>query len=150
MRYRHPVAALFGILAVTAVTGVVFALKPYAPVLSLGVLSGFFDQNGEFANLTTGLGEPQAQQVLPCDLNFTGKDFLVCSSLSDALQLVFSGGTQLLQNLVKRPGGQSLFGSLLHGAQRTQSHFDQTQQLLAKDYPFTAKMLFSPHKAGAK
>jgi hypothetical protein len=118
--------------------------------IGLGVLASFFDQDGEFANLTAGLGAAQSQQVLPCTLDFSGKDFLVCNTLSQALQQFFSGGTGLLQGLVKRPGGQGIFGSLLAGAQRAQSQLNATAQTLAKQYPLTAKFLLAPHHGGLK
>jgi two-component system sensor histidine kinase KdpD len=41
VRVRSLTAPVFGVAAVAAVTGIVFALKPYAPVLSLGVLYVF-------------------------------------------------------------------------------------------------------------
>jgi phospholipid/cholesterol/gamma-HCH transport system substrate-binding protein len=118
--------------------------------IGLSTLADFFDSNGELANLTAGLGEEQAQQFLPCSLNFAGKDFLVCSSLSQALQLFFTGGTSLLQGLVKRPGGQAIYGGLLSTAQRAENQLNATKDALAKLSPLTAKYLFKPNHGGVK
>jgi virulence factor Mce-like protein len=114
--------------------------------VGLGVLTNFFNSDGEFANLTAGLEEPNATQFLPCRLDFSGADFLVCSSLSDTLQMFFSGGTNLLQSLVKKPGGSSLYGPILQGAQNVQTHLNGVKVALAKLLPNSAKFLFGGAK----
>lgn len=112
-------------------------------------LIGFFDQDGHFANLTAGLGEANAQQVLPCSLDFSQKDLVVCNTLSAALQQFFTGGTSLLQGLIAKPGGQALTGALT-GAERVQSRLQQAEQSLRKQYPLTARYLLQPNHGGLK
>ncbi|MHB8690285.1 MAG: MlaD family protein [Solirubrobacteraceae bacterium] len=114
--------------------------------VGLGVLTNFFNSDGELANLTAGLEVPNAAQVLPCSLNFAGADFLVCSSLSDTLQMFFSGGTSLLQSLAKKPGSSSLYGPILQGAQKVESHLTGVKAALARLLPNSAKFLFGGAK----
>ena len=121
--------------------------------IGLGVLSDFFNQDGELANLTAGLEEvTNTQQFLPCTFDFNpgSTDFLVCQSLSDALQTFFSGGTDLLKNLTSKPGGQAVYGSMLKGAQRVEGQLSGVQQTLTKVAPSVAKFLFDSNHGGVK
>jgi ABC-type transporter Mla subunit MlaD len=113
--------------------------------VGLGTLSAWYNSGGELANLTAGIEEPTATELLPCTLDFSHLDAVVCSSLSNALQEFFSGGTSLLQGLVKKPGGASIYGPILKGAQRVQGQLNGAEQALAKLAPATARALFSRH-----
>ena len=109
----------------------------------LGTLADFFDGNGELANLTLGLGAPNdTGGVLPCSLDFTGTDLIVCNSLSQTLATLFTGGTSLLGSLVNRPGGQALYGQLMKTAQTLESKLAGTNQALARVAPKVASYLF--------
>jgi virulence factor Mce-like protein len=111
--------------------------------VGLGTLASFFDGNGELANLTLGLGAANdTGGVLPCSLDFTGTDLIVCNSLSQTLATLFTGGTSLLGSLVRRPGGQAVYGPLLKTAQTLESKLAGTKQALAKVAPKVAGYLF--------
>lgn len=114
-------------------------------LVGIGALSGFFNQDGEFANLTLGLEEPQSAQILPCTEDFSGRDFLVCSTLSQALATFMSGGTSVLQSLSRRPGGANIFGPLIPKAAHILSQFDATRNQLLAKVPALAKWLLSPN-----
>jgi ABC-type transporter Mla subunit MlaD len=121
--------------------------------VGLGVLTDFFNQDGELANLTAGLEEPtNTQQFLPCTFDFNpgSTDFLVCQSLSDSLQTFFSGGTDLLKSLVGKPGGQAVYGNLLKGAERVQGQLGGVEQTLTKLAPNVAKFLFDKNHGGVQ
>jgi hypothetical protein len=89
------------------------------PVLTaFASLSAGYDRDGDFANLTLGLGNQNAQNVLPCSTNFANgsTDFLVCESLSTALSTVFGAGTSLLGNLLPHGQAAGALASILnHG-----------------------------------
>ena len=119
-------------------------------VVGVGTLSNFFDQNGNFANLTAGLGDYQSQQVLPCQLDFTGTDYLVCESLSQALADVFGGGSSLLQSLAARPGGADIFGPLLSRAKQLEAQFAATRRALAAKAPAVGRLLFAAHQGSRR
>jgi len=117
--------------------------------VGIGTLASFFDQNGNFANLTAGLGNYQSQQLLPCQVNFAGTDLLVCQSLSQALGNFFGGGTTLLSQLASKPGAAPVYSPLLSKAKDLESAFAGTQKALAKVRPGLANLLFRSH-GGAK
>jgi phospholipid/cholesterol/gamma-HCH transport system substrate-binding protein len=118
-------------------------------LVNLGNLAGFFDSNGNEANLTLGMGAANdVGGLLPCGLNFTGTDLIVCNSLSDSLAALFTGGTSLLSSLVKLPGGQAIYGPYLKKAHTIESRLGATQQALAKVAPKVANFLFKKHGAG--
>jgi phospholipid/cholesterol/gamma-HCH transport system substrate-binding protein len=113
------------------------------PVLTdLGGLAGYFDSDGHVAQLTLGLSDPQSVGLLPCTEDFSGKDFLVCDSLSTALGTVLGGGTSLLQSLLKRPGAAAIYAPLLSAAQRRQAAMVAADHGLASKFPALAKRLF--------
>jgi ABC-type transporter Mla subunit MlaD len=111
-----------------------------------GNWAGFFDQDGNVADFVVGLEDIQAPQLLPCSLDFSGEDFLVCSSLSDALQEFFTGGTSLLQSLSRRPGAASLYAPLLARAQKIQTQFAQVRSSITSKFPALAKFLYDSHR----
>lgn len=119
-------------------------------ITNLGSLASFIDGDGGMANLTLGLGAANdTGGVLPCTLDFTGTDLLVCNTLSQSLGELFTGGTSLLSSLGLRPGGQSTYGPLLKTARTLQSHLDATQRALRAKAPAVASYLFQPnHGAG--
>jgi phospholipid/cholesterol/gamma-HCH transport system substrate-binding protein len=118
-------------------------------LVSLGNLAGFFDNNGELANLTLGLGAANdVGGTLPCGLDFTGTDLIVCNSLSQTLATLFTGGTSLLGSLIRRPGGQAVYGGLLKAARTLESKLASTQQALQNVAPKVADFLFKNHGAG--
>lgn len=119
-------------------------------IVGLGTLSNFVDQDGELANLTAGLEEPQSAQLLPCTLDFSGTNFLVCSTLSDALQSLFGGSSSLLEQLSQRPGGAKIYGPLLQNAQRVEARLAANKRALAKVRPNLAKWLFERHHGGTR
>lgn len=112
------------------------------PVLTdLGGLAGYFTADGHVAQLTLGLDDPQSAG-LPCTEDFSGKDFLVCESLSTALATLFSGGTSLIQNLAGRPGAAGIYGPLLSAARRSEGAMKRSDKTLAAELPAVAKRLF--------
>jgi virulence factor Mce-like protein len=122
---------------------------PHAPyqliggdIIDFGALAGYFDGDGHVAQLTLGLSDPQSNGLLPCTEDFTGKDLIVCNSLSTSLSTVLSGGTSLLQSLVSKPGGASIYRPLLAAAQRDQSAMDSANHTLSSLFPRLAKRLF--------
>ena len=120
-------------------------------IVSLGTLSGFVNQDGEMANLTLGLGGANnLGGLLPCALDFTGTDLLVCNTLSQTLGELTTGGTSLLSSLMRRPGGASVYGSLLSTAQKLQSSLNNTKQELFSKVPNVAKYIFDAGHGGVK
>jgi ABC-type transporter Mla subunit MlaD len=117
--------------------------------IGLGVLTDFFGPDGELANLTAGLGQEQSQEFLPCRIDFSGEDLVVCESLQNALATVFSGGTGLLKTLAARPGAGSLYSGLMKTAANAQAGLANARQALTKLSPGTAKALFAPHGGGS-
>ena len=126
--------------------------------IGLGDLTDWFNQDGEMANLTAGLEEVQnTQQFLPCTVNFApasgtnaggiNLDLLACQSLSGSLAEFFSGGTNLLSALDRKPGGAAIYGSLLSGAQRVQGQLNGIQHTLEKVAPGVAKFIFHQNSA---
>jgi ABC-type transporter Mla subunit MlaD len=120
-------------------------------LVGLGVLTDFYNQDGEFANLTAGLEGANDQQVLPCTLDFSQSasptDLLACQSLSGSLSSLLSGGTSLLQSLARKPGGEAIYGKLLKSAERNQAQENVVEQTLEKVAPSVAKFIF--HSNGA-
>jgi hypothetical protein len=120
-------------------------------LVGLGTLANFVNADGGVANLTLGLGAPNAAGgFLPCQLDFSGTDLLVCNSLSQTLGTLFTGGTSLLSGLVGRPGGQAAYGPLLKTAESLTSRLEQTKQALEKKAPTAARYLFQPGHGGVK
>jgi ABC-type transporter Mla subunit MlaD len=119
--------------------------------IGLGAIMNNFNQDGETANLTAGLEKETGQeaQFLPCTVDFSQSasplDLLACQSLSGALQAFFSGGTDLLQNLIARPGGQAIFAPLLKSAQQVQAKQNRVEQTLRSIAPKVASFLFDKH-----
>ena len=131
-------------------------VRPYemvgAMVVGLSNIAESFDANAGIVNLTLGLGEPQAQQILPCNIDFSGTDFLVCESLSTALSGFFGGGSQA-QSLAQRAVGtaaESVFKALGTKASAANSKLGQLQQLLSAKSPQVAKFLFSPNHGASR
>jgi ABC-type transporter Mla subunit MlaD len=120
--------------------------------IGIGALTDFFNQDGEFANLTAGLEGGNVQQILPCTLNFSQAasptDLLSCESLSSSLGTLLSGGTGLLSTLARKPGGAAIYGSLLKSAERDQADSNAIEQTLDKVAPNVAKLIF--HQGAAK
>ncbi|MHB8694479.1 MAG: MlaD family protein [Solirubrobacteraceae bacterium] len=113
------------------------------PVLTnLGGLAGYFGADGHFAKLTLGLDDPQSQGLLPCTLDFSGKDFLVCESLSTSLATVFGGSTSLLSSIVNKPGAAAIYTPLLNAARRNLAAMNAADQSLAAKFPALARRLF--------
>jgi hypothetical protein len=132
-----------GLAEKSAVEGGRPAYDEIGPVfLGIGTLADFFNADGNFANLTAGLGASNAPQFLPCTLDFSGTDLLVCESLSQALADFYTGGSPLLQNLARRPGGAAVYGSLLRRARGIEAGLASTQATLAKVAPAVAHLLF--------
>jgi ABC-type transporter Mla subunit MlaD len=119
-------------------------------VVSLGTLASFVNSNGEMANLTLGLGAGNATGgLLPCQLDFSGPDLIVCNTLSQTLGELFTGGTSLLGDLARRPGGAAVYGKELSRAQSLGSALSGTTQALLAKAPAVAKYLLEPnHGAG--
>ena len=119
-------------------------------ITNLGSLASFIDGDGGLANLTLGLGAANdTGGVLPCTIDFTGTDLLVCNTLSQTLGELFTGGTSLLSSLVSRPGAAPIYSPLLAKARTLQSHLDATVQALLAKAPAAAKYLLQPnHGAG--
>lgn len=111
-------------------------------LIDFGGLAGFFDGDGHVAQLTLGLSDPQSQGILPCTLDFSGKDFLVCESLSTSLSTLFGGGTSLLQSLARRPGAASIYLPLLSAAEHSQAAMESADHALASRFPGLGKRLF--------
>jgi phospholipid/cholesterol/gamma-HCH transport system substrate-binding protein len=111
-------------------------------IVGLGTLSNFFDQNGELANLTAGLEEPQAAQILPCQLDFSGTNFIVCTSLSDALSVLFGGPPSLLRKMAATEVGAPIYGPMLEKALEAQDRLDADIKKLKQVRPQLAKWLF--------
>jgi phospholipid/cholesterol/gamma-HCH transport system substrate-binding protein len=118
--------------------------------IGLGVLANFMNQNGGFANLTAGMSviSTPGIQILPCSTDFSGTNFLVCSSLADSLQLLFGGSPSQLRELAARPGGAQIFGPLIKNAEAVQSRLQDTRERLAKIAPAVAKQLFASQGNG--
>lgn len=115
-------------------------------IVGLGTLANFFDENGELANLTAGLEEPQAAQILPCNLDFSGTNFLVCTTLSDALGILFGGPPPLMRKLAGTDLGASVFGPMAERAEELQDRLDADIAKLKKVRPQLAKWLFDLSK----
>jgi ABC-type transporter Mla subunit MlaD len=112
------------------------------PVLTdLGGLAGYFGSDGHYAKLTLGLSDPQSQGLLPCTLDFSGKDFLVCESLSTSLGTVFGGATSLLQSLLQKPGAAAIYAPLLSAARRNLTAMNAANTALAAKFPALAHRL---------
>jgi hypothetical protein len=118
--------------------------------VGLGTLADSFDQNGNFANLTAGLGEYNSQQFLPCTLDFAGTDLIVCQSLSDALEDFLGGSSTLLSSLAKRPGGASIYGPLLAKAKTVETQLAGLEHSLSKAAPAAGALLARPIKGLVK
>jgi ABC-type transporter Mla subunit MlaD len=118
-----------------------------AAATGLGSLPGVFDSDGHMDDLTAGISVStlQGAQVLPCSEDFSGEDFLVCSSLSQALGMLTTDGTSLLQTLAGRPGGHGVYGPLLSKAQTLSGRFDSLRAEIADRFPQLAQWLFKPH-----
>lgn len=112
-------------------------------VVQLGTLSHFFDSNGSLAGLTLGGNafEPGSAQVLPCTTDFTGKDLLVCETLSEALATYSTVGTSFLQGLKSNPAMSGL-SSWIGRALSASKQFDSTRGKVASLFPSLAKWLF--------
>jgi ABC-type transporter Mla subunit MlaD len=119
--------------------------------VGLGTLSHFFNQNGVTANLTLGGNafNQTSQAILPCNIDFSGKDLLICETVSQALATYTSLGTSELQSL-KRSPAVSLLGSWINRALGANSQFAATRSKLAGLDPALAKWLFNAAHGGLK
>ena len=118
-------------------------------VTGLGTLSHFFDGQGELANLT-GTGQAFNQtsfSFLPCNIDFSGKDLLVCETLSQALNTYANLGTGFLQNLRRGPSSGGL-SSWISNAIAGNAKFDALRSKLSSVYPTLAKWLFNASHGG--
>jgi hypothetical protein len=132
------------------------AYQLIGPVFAdLGPLSNNFNANGGMADLTGGTPpvEPQGFQFLPCTEDFSGTDFLVCESLSEALSTYFGIGTSLLSSLAKRATGTpaaGVFGALAKRETSSSKALSAIESLLSSKYPRIAHALFSPNHGRAR
>jgi phospholipid/cholesterol/gamma-HCH transport system substrate-binding protein len=118
----------------------------------LSNMSAQFDSDGPLVNLTLGLEEPQAQNLLPCTVDFSGTDALVCESLSTALGQLFGGTSASLGALAQRAAGTAAGGALSTLASQASSAASKLAQVkseLLKSRPAVARYLFDPNH-GAK
>lgn len=116
-----------------------------ALLVGIGTLGNYFDQDGNTANLTFGLENTTAQQILPCTTDFSHTDLLVCSSLASALSELVTGGTSTLTSILPKAAGTpaaGTFAHLLSTATSSSRLLDSVKGELAKVAPAVAKVLF--------
>jgi len=119
--------------------------------VDLGTLSGFVNTDGELANLTLGLGAANdTGGLLPCQVDFSGTDLLVCNTLSQSLATLFTGGTSLLSSLITNPLAASVYSPLLAKAKKLQNELSATRKALQKKAPAVAKYVFEPNHGNAR
>jgi hypothetical protein len=118
------------------------------PIVGLGNLSHFFDSNGNLGNLTLGGNafNQTSSSILPCNIDFSGKDLLVCETLSQALATYTNLGTSFLQSLRRGPGLGSWIGNAIGG----NTKFDALRAKLSGLYPALGKWLFNAGHGGIK
>ena len=121
-------------------------------VVGLGALSHWFNGQGTTANLTLGGNafNQTSQSLLPCDTDFTGKDLLVCLTLSQALSTYTTLGTSFLQNLRRTGAGGSALNSYINRAISQNNAFSALQSKLSSLYPDLSKWLFNASHGGIK
>jgi ABC-type transporter Mla subunit MlaD len=117
-------------------------------IVQLGVLSSFFDQNGNMANLTFGGNafNDRSAGVLPCTVNFTGTDLLTCETLSEALGTFSTPPSSSLRSLENNPAAGALH-SWITRALQAQDQFNSTKAKLEVLVPGLARWLFTSHGA---
>jgi ABC-type transporter Mla subunit MlaD len=122
------------------------------PVITgLGTLSHFFDSNGNLGNLTVGgqSNNQSSQSLLPCNIDFSGKDLLVCETLSQALSTYTNLGTSFLQSLRRTSAGSTL-GSAIDKMIGANSAFAHAEAKLTSADPTLGKWLFNAAHGGLK
>jgi phospholipid/cholesterol/gamma-HCH transport system substrate-binding protein len=105
-------------------------------------IANFYNSTGNLANFTFGPENLQGTQILPCTLDFSGEDLLVCESLADTLSEVVTGGTSLLQGLAAKPGMASVYDPLLKTAETSTNLVADLKTTLEAKFPTVAKALF--------
>ena len=88
--------------------------------------------------------------MLPCTIDFTGTDLLVCDTLSQTLGELFTGGTSLLSSLSHASGRPGDLRALLAGRRRCSQHLGATKQALLAKAPAVAKYLLEPNHGAAR
>jgi ABC-type transporter Mla subunit MlaD len=105
-------------------------------------IANFYNSTGNLADFTLGPEDVSGVQILPCTVDFSGEDLLVCESLADTLSEVFTGGTNLLQSLAAKPGMASVYAPLLKTAEKSTNAVADLKTTLEAKFPTVAKMLF--------
>jgi phospholipid/cholesterol/gamma-HCH transport system substrate-binding protein len=116
---------------------------------NLSSFLGAYNRDGQLANLTLGLGNENAQEVLPCNIDFArgSTDLLVCTSLSTALSTAFGAGTSLLQSTL---GSLGLPAPLAKHASRLTDTFAAARSALFNHSPAAARYVYEPHHGRAR
>jgi hypothetical protein len=121
-------------------------------IASLSTIGHFFDSAGTLANLTLGGNafNQTSSSILPCNVDFSGKDLLVCETLSQALATFTNLGTSTLQSLRRSTHAGSGMGAWLDRAISANGQFAMTAEKLKSLYPTLGKWLLASDHGGVR